>query len=323
MHAKGMAKKYALSVLITLGIIAIIFLIGPVAALILTIDGLPASIGSFSALVFFLNFNIGPGELIPGGFTLSIDGSTCDFDVFANELGGALCGSVDCTVVTKTSSSFGQFNANGSLGSYGYGYGYQYGYGYGNGELRYRCTWNTPCVITDSSVSIFFTTTVDSTVFTSGTYSVSVLADRPCRPPSSGGSSSGVGTGFCCDPIVNYAQWHCCQKAYIARVQCCAQPEHPDCQSYCELLSCIYPYKQDPATGQCVKRETLLPQTAPPMEEERPPAAPAPSTPETGPATGMAFRTEGSTGNATFWAILFLLIAAAILAYLLWPRRRI
>jgi hypothetical protein len=155
---------------------------------------------------------------------------------------------MSCQVLTKKSSSFGQFNANGFFDAYGYGYGYQYGYGYNNGELRYKCTYRSPCG-QSGKLSISFSTKVDGMTFTSPSHSVDIIPQQ-CGGSQSGGG--GGGQGFCCDAIVNFGQWHCCQKAYIARIQCCAQPQHPDCARYCKLLNCIPPYKMDPTLGRCI-----------------------------------------------------------------------
>ncbi len=245
MFTKGALKKYGVSILLTVAIIGIVFLIGPAAALILTIDGVVVGPGT---VMFNLNFDIGPGELLPGGFAVHINGDTCSFDVNANPLGGALCPRVSCVVLKKSMGIFGTFNANGTVDGYGYGYGYQYGYGYNNGELRYKCTYHSPCG-QGGKLSISFSTTVDGVTFTSPSHSVNIIPQQ-CGGSQSGGG--GGGQGFCCDAVVNFAQWHCCQKAYIARIQCCAQPQHPDCAKYCKLLNCIPPYKMDPLVGRCI-----------------------------------------------------------------------
>jgi len=249
MSKEGALKKYGISILVTVSVIAVIFLFGHAYGLILTLEGLPAVIVAPGAVTFFLNFDLGPGELIPGGFVLNINGETCSFNSDAVELGGPLCPSIACTVIKKSGFMFGTFNANGTVDGYGYGYGYKYGYGYGDGELRYQCTKSYPC--TASGVfPVFFSTTIPPTTFTSATKTITVLAGVCPRP---GGGSGGAGAqGFCCDPIVNFAEWHCCQKAYIARIQCCAQPQHPDCARYCKLLRCIPPYVMDIGAGRCI-----------------------------------------------------------------------
>jgi hypothetical protein len=254
MSNKGALKKYGVSILLTVAIIGIVFLIGPVAALVLSIDGVTSGPGS---VMFNLNFDIGPGELLPGGFAVTINGDSCAFDVDANPLGGALCSSLSCEVLKKSSSIFGKFNANGVFDNYGYGYGYQYGYGYENGELRYKCTHRQPCG-QSGKLTISFSTMVDGVTFTSPSTSVTIVT-QPCGGRQGGGSGGSGSQGHCCDPVVNFGKWHCCQKAVIARIQCCAQPQHPDCAQYCKLLECISPYVMDSLTGRCVMSSQLPP----------------------------------------------------------------
>src|SRR5574341_1286573 len=336
MSKEGALKKYGFSILLTLAIISIVFLIGPAAALILSIDGLPPVFVVPGMVMFFLNFNIGPGELLPGGFTLTIDGSSCSFDSDANELFGPLCPDVSCSVVTKVMGSFGHFNANGFFDptnyGYGYGYGYRYGYGYKNGELRYKCTWTLPCITGPPALSsISFSTTVDGMAFASPASAIFVTGE-PCTPPPppppppgvGGGSNSaaGMGAAHCCDPIVNFGKWHCCQKAYIARIQCCAQPQHPDCSKYCELLECIRPYVMDPIIGRCV----MPSQSAPGSGFETPTPSSdgftGQATQKDGDGTGNLGGSEGGDSNSywPWWLLLLLLLLIA--AYVYWRSRR-
>ncbi len=325
MSNKGALKKYGISILLTVAIIGIVFLIGPAVALVLSIDGVSSGPGSVS---FNLNFDIGPGELLPGGFTVIINGDTCEFDSDANPLGGTLCPSVSCQVLKKSSSIFGQFNANGFFDNYGYGYGYQYGYGYENGELRYKCTHRQPCG-QSGTLSISFSTTVDGLTVTSPSESVSIVS-QPCGGRQTGGSG---GMGFlraCCDAIVNFAKWQCCQKAVIARIQCCAQPQHPDCAQYCKLIECISPYVMDSLTGRCILPSQNSPGVDSPgvgkFGDGNNQATPTPTNTESdnsGP-TGRASSNNGNAGNPFFnsmwpWWLLLLLIIAGIIY---WRSRR-
>jgi hypothetical protein len=318
MSAKGALKKYGVSILLTLVIIGIVFLIGPAAALILSIDGIMVGPGS---VMFNLNFDIGPGELIPGGFTVNINGDTCQFDQDANPLGGALCAQLSCQVLEKSSSMFGQFNANGFFDGYGYGYGYRYGYGYENGELRYKCTWRGPCAQT-GTLTIFFTTTVDGMDFSSASQMVDLIP-QSCGGTNSGGG--GGGQGYCCDPVVNFAKWRCCQKAYIARIQCCAQPQHPDCSRYCKLLECIKPYVMDPIVGRCVLGSQNEPGTYNTGSSSQ--LTPTPQGGSTGQSTNMGGTggtggqpggsSDGGMGAGTIWAIILALLGLGFLAWFL------
>lgn len=314
-------KKYGVSILLTLVIIGIVFLIGPAAALILSIDGVMVGPGT---VMFNLNFDIGPGELIPGGFTVDIDGSTCSFDQDANPLGGPLCPQISCVVLEKSSSMFGQFNANGFFDGYGYGYGYRYGYGYEDGELRYKCTWNAPCAQT-GVIAISFSTEVDGMTFTSpGT--LVALIPKSCGGTSSGGG--GGGQGYCCDPVVNFAKWRCCQKAYIARIQCCAQPQHPDCSRYCELMECIKPYVMDPIGGKCIMPSQNEPGTGA-FGQGGSAVTPTPQggSTGTGQSTNMGGGSDGgldgSGGSDNNWPLWLLLLLALIIAgFVYWRTRR-
>jgi hypothetical protein len=318
MSNKGALKKYGISILLTVAIIGIVFLIGPAVALVLSIDGVSSGPGSVS---FNLNFDIGPGELLPGGFTVIINGNSCEFDSDANPIGGALCPSVSCQVLKKSSSIFGHFNANGFFDNYGYGYGYGYGYSYGDdGELRYRCTHRQPCG-QSGALSISFSTKVDGVTFTSPSELVGIVM-QPCGGSSGGG---GGGQGNCCDPVVNFGRWHCCQKAIIARVQCCAQPQHPDCAKNCELMSCISPYVMDASVGRCILPSQNSPGVGK-FGDGNNQATPTPTNTESdnsGP-TGRASSNNGNAGNPFFnsmwpWWLLLLLIIAGIIY---WRSRR-
>ncbi|MEM3154160.1 MAG: hypothetical protein QW165_01160 [Candidatus Woesearchaeota archaeon] len=330
MFSKGALKKYGISILLTLIIIGIVFLIGPAAALILSIDGLPVSVTAPGSFMFFLNFDIGSGELIPGGFTVNMNGNTCEFDNDANPIGGSLCPQINCEVVNKGSSSFGIFNANGFFDGYGYGYGYRYGYGYENGELRYKCTITLPCGLQGTGLTLSFSTEVDGMTFTSPSHSLALIP-QSCGGTSGGGG--GGGQGYCCEPVVNFAKWRCCQKAYIARIQCCAQPQHPDCSRYCKLMECIKPYTMDPIVGRCVLGSQNEPGFGNLGQDSEVKSTPQDGFAGTGQSTQMggegtggfgAGSQGGSAGGpsggmswATILAIILVLLGLGLLAWLL------
>lgn len=90
-----------------------------------------------------------------------------------------------------------------------------------------------------------------------------------------GGGGGSSGTSGCCDPVVNYATWHCCNSP--PSFLCCASPEAPVCRPYCTLISCLGGTTFDPTTGTCVigTPTTTLPPVIPPaIPPEQPPAGP-------------------------------------------------
>ncbi len=95
-----------------------------------------------------------------------------------------------------------------------------------------------------------------------------------CQPPGGGNNGGGnrpvmqVGAG-CCRGFVYqggsaYAAYNCCggqdltdvtvqlRTGETQHINCCAQPELPQCRQYCQLDSCISPYVFDTFSGRCI-----------------------------------------------------------------------
>ena len=156
-------KKNLVSVILTLAVVGLLILSGPISAVIVNI-GVDESDSTYNAadesVVFTVDVDIEVDERVPvQNLTLVISGAaskTCVFDTAGNNL--TACENLDITAINV------QGYDNTTLFGYGYGYGhettyntsnqtfgYDYGYGYTagyeasgtyGGELKYNVTWN-------------------------------------------------------------------------------------------------------------------------------------------------------------------------------------
>jgi hypothetical protein len=183
-------KRSVISVFITLIIITMLILSGPVSAVQVGI-GTPSTStpGESSTVSFVVYVDIQTNERIPvQNLTLVIDDSgtdnLCYFLPDGTELSGPLCGNVTITQLyaltwanatnyygygygygySAGSWSYGYSNTTFYSSSNGYGYGYTSGYSYSantKAELMYNVSWTTPGVTANKTYNIYLIATVD------------------------------------------------------------------------------------------------------------------------------------------------------------------
>ncbi len=160
------SRRNLISMALTLAIIGLLVLSGPISAVIVNISSDKTTYtATDSSVVFTVDVDIESDERVPvQNLTLTISGTTsknCVFDLAGNAISG--CSNLTITPVNtqgygNTSALFGYGYGYGYDGvynttnqtfdltePYGYGYGYTAGYGYNTatgGELRYQITWN-------------------------------------------------------------------------------------------------------------------------------------------------------------------------------------
>lgn len=79
-----------------------------------------------------------------------------------------------------------------------------------------------------------------------------------------GGSSAQVQTPAGCCRSFEYqtgsatTEYYCCggQDLINQGINCCAQPELPQCRKYCQFMGCVEPYELDPFSNRCVLGST-------------------------------------------------------------------
>ncbi|MCG2718771.1 MAG: hypothetical protein L6408_08065, partial [Nanoarchaeota archaeon] len=222
MNKKGMKKK-VISLVLTLGIITMLILSGPVSAVQVQITNFTSTTPNESSTVSFLvQVDIEAGERIPvQNLTLTLTNAAglsnynCTFDTAGTTL--TTCSGISINVLNALNYStgtnygygYGYDYSNGVTdysnatfygGNSGYGYGYTSGYGYSASpysELAYNITWTTPAVTANTAYSISFSALADDgagkkrTYQTSSSSTVTVQNVVETVPPSGGGSSSG------------------------------------------------------------------------------------------------------------------------------------
>ena len=232
MNKKG-AKKRIISLILTLSIITMLILSGPVSAVTVQITDISDDTPNEGSDVSFLvQVDIESGERIPvQNLTLTLtptSGSaiTCTFNV-----GGTNLTSCPDISISKLNSvgydnttdlkgrGYGYLYANGSTGTYNttfndssssetwngagysYGYGYTSGYGYTAspyGELSYNITWTAPSVTANKAYSVDFEAYVSDgstkrTYSTSSSETITVQNVAASTTTTGGGSSGGAG----------------------------------------------------------------------------------------------------------------------------------
>ena len=157
MIMKGVNRENVISIIVTVSIIALLALSGPIFAVVVNVS-VDKSSGKYNAqdknVTFTVSVDVENGERIPvQNLTLKINSSnglveSCVFYSNGTQITG--CDNIS-SIVPLNSSGYG----NGPLWGYGYGYngswgttntsfgsGYGYGYVNSNPELRYNVTWN-------------------------------------------------------------------------------------------------------------------------------------------------------------------------------------
>ena len=169
------ASKPYLSVMITFFVIAILFISGPVQAVILDIQNLPPEAGVGEKISFIFRIDIDPNERIPlNQLMLDIDGTECRYNLNGMLLPESpqACDAFNLTLTNQAPYTYGYMYANDSMTSEQQYYGYGYGYGYGSTTtyMTYSITWDTnsysegPHTIQISTIS---TSTMDSHQYSS------------------------------------------------------------------------------------------------------------------------------------------------------------
>lgn len=142
------ASKPYISVMITFFVIAILFISGPVQAVILNIQNLPAEAGIGDKISFIFRIDIDPHERIPlKQLILDIDGTECNYYLNGTLLHGSsqACNAFTLAETNQAPYTYGYGYASDAMTSEQQYYGYGYGYGYGSTVtyMTYSVTWDT------------------------------------------------------------------------------------------------------------------------------------------------------------------------------------
>jgi len=207
MDKKKLHTRYT-SVAITIAIVIMLILSGPVSAVTLSINELDGtSHTKGDSVTFKVTATIeDPDRYVPiDNFSLEITGDTNKEVIFSTD-GTVLSGDSGITVsriTGPTSSEYGYgygYGYDSNLGygyNFGYGYGYGYGYGAGGGEVEYEyeITIDTSILNTGTHAATLSLNTGNSAKpsFSSSSATFTIKA-ASSKAASSGGSSSG-GTG--------------------------------------------------------------------------------------------------------------------------------
>lgn len=143
----GDSKPY-LSVMITFFVIAILFISGPVQAVILDIQNLPTEAKAGDIISFIFRIDIDPDERIPLNLLiLDIDGTECRYYLNGTLIPGSpqSCDAFDLTQTNLASYTYGYGYAGDFMTSEQQYYGYGYGYGYDSTAtyMAYSVIWDT------------------------------------------------------------------------------------------------------------------------------------------------------------------------------------
>ncbi len=132
--------------LVLIGILALLFFMGPVQAFILglTVDNPAPIIGEVITFTATLNIETMDKHLPVKNLTLKVNGPediSCVFDVEGNNL--TSCNGLDITRIHSLQIDdygygYGYGSEEGYGYDFGYGYGYGYNYGYGGKELEFK-----------------------------------------------------------------------------------------------------------------------------------------------------------------------------------------
>jgi len=202
--------KY-ISVGITITVVIMMILSGPVSAVTIGITGLD---GTTPTKGESISFNVtatveDTDRYVPiDNFSLDITGATSKEVVFSTE-GNVLSGDTGITIAAVTvpsSAEYGHGDGYGYDSSVGYGYdfgdGYGYGYSYGAGgedvEYKYTITLDTSILNTGAHEAVLSLNTGNSAKPSFESSSASFDISAPTTPgsgSSSGGSSGGGGGG--------------------------------------------------------------------------------------------------------------------------------
>jgi PGF-pre-PGF domain-containing protein len=212
-----MHRRYA-SIGITIAVVIMMVLSGPVSAVTIGITGLD---GTTTTKGESITFNVtatieNTDKYVPiDNFSLDITGATDKEVVFSTD-GDVLSGDSGITVVAVTvpsSTEYGYGAGNGydsGLGygydsglGYGYDFGYGYGYGYAHGaggedvEYKYTITLDTSILNTGAHDAVLSLNTGNSAKpsFESSSASFVIKSPETDTPKTSGGSSGSSGGG--------------------------------------------------------------------------------------------------------------------------------
>ncbi|MEA1985616.1 MAG: PGF-pre-PGF domain-containing protein, partial [Euryarchaeota archaeon] len=167
-------RRYA-SIGITVAIVMMLVLSGPVGAVTLSIDGLTGTHTQGDSVTFNVTATINnPDTYVPiENFSLDITGATSKEVVFSTD-GTILSGDPGITVTELTGPSANEYGYGDGYGydsnvgyGYSFGFGYGYGYGYGSGvggavEYTYEITLDTSTLNTGSHDATLALNTGDS-----------------------------------------------------------------------------------------------------------------------------------------------------------------
>jgi PGF-pre-PGF domain-containing protein len=210
-----MHRRYA-SIGITIAVVIMMVLSGPVSAVTIGITGLD---GTSPTQGESISFNVtatieDTDRYVPiDNFSLDITGSTSKEVVFSTEGNVLSGGDSGITVVAVTAPSSAKYGHGYGYGydsnvDYGYGYGYDFGYGYGYGYgygaggedvvYEYTITLDTSILNTGTHGAVLSLNTGNSAKPSFASSAASFEISAPTTTPSrshSGGSSGGGGGG--------------------------------------------------------------------------------------------------------------------------------
>ncbi|ABE53085.1 PGF-CTERM sorting domain-containing protein [Methanococcoides burtonii] len=201
-----MHRRYA-SIGITIAVVIMMVLSGPVSAVTVGITGLDGTTPTKGdSVTFDVTATIeDPDKYVPiDNFSLDITGATTTEVVFSTD-GTVLSGS-GITVVAVTSPLSAEYGHGYGYGydsnvGYGYdfGYGYGYGYGYGAGgedvEYKYTITLDTSILNTGAHEAVLSLNTGNSAKPSFDSPSASFTIEAASSPSSGGSSGGGSGSG--------------------------------------------------------------------------------------------------------------------------------
>ena len=186
---KPKANKNFASMTITMIVIALLIISGPISAVRVGLGTAPSAVDEEEAVAFTTHVTFETDEVIPieqivvaindslaedVTYTTSNVEALCVFDINGNALSGTCTG--DTMNVSKVSNTYNTAQGYGygyssnrmgydytTVGSAGYGYQYTFGYGYGYGydsvnmigTINYTISWTTPTVTADTTYDVF------------------------------------------------------------------------------------------------------------------------------------------------------------------------
>ncbi|MFT4303782.1 MAG: hypothetical protein ACMXYG_04395 [Candidatus Woesearchaeota archaeon] len=128
-HLTG--KKNAFSVVITIFVVSLLFLIGPSSAFQVFLTANSNSVNFGDTIEFQAVLEIPAGENVPINQVLLMINGVKDANCSFNPYTGSVISGCDGIIIDAVdyNHSFGAINISGDIGGYGYGFGYGYGYG--------------------------------------------------------------------------------------------------------------------------------------------------------------------------------------------------